>query len=150
MLVFLHVRQSDRQRDVARRERQNLIRRLRFCLYPVATGNVTRHDYRQRHRPIGTATLDEIRIKMLRQRPIELFIDASTAVGAAVSVSREWTQFFSLNREHLKRVSVLAGSKVVHLTVSIAQHLSQTGNLIQIYSDAELFNARVASAPSGV
>lgn len=98
----------------------------------------------------GTATLDEIRREMLRQRPIELFIDASAAVSAAVSVSKEWTQFFSLNREHLKRVSVLAGSKVVHLTVSIAQHLSQTGNLIQIYSDAELFNARVAAAPGGV
>lgn len=93
----------------------------------------------------GTATLDEIRMEMLRQRPIELFVDASDAVGASVNVSKEWTQFFSLNREHLKRVSILAGSKVVHLTVSIAQHLSQTGNLIQIYSDADLFKARVAA-----
>ena len=30
----------------------------------------------------------------------------------------------------------------VELTIAIAQHLSQTGKLIQIYSDADLFEAR--------
>jgi hypothetical protein len=94
----------------------------------------------------GTATLDEIRLEMLRQRPVELFVDAEAAVAISVEVSREWTQFFSLNREHLKRVSVLVGSKAIELTVAIAQHLSQTGNLIQIYSDHDLFHARVQAA----
>jgi hypothetical protein len=94
----------------------------------------------------GTSTLDEIRLELMRQRPLELFVDAREAFGAAVSVSDEWTRFFSLNREHLKRVSVLVGSKFVYLTVAIAQHLSRTGNLIQIYSDPETFDARVASA----
>src|SRR5258708_3680020 len=79
----------------------------------------------------GTATLDEIRMELLRHRPLELFVDAREAVGAAVSVSDEWTRFFSLNREHLRRVSILVGSKVVSLTVAIAQHLSRTGDLIQ-------------------
>ena len=94
----------------------------------------------------GTSTLDEIRLELMRQRPLELFVDAREAFGAAVSVSDEWTRFFSLNREHLKRVSVLVGSKLVYLTVAIAQHLSRTGNLIQICSDPETFDARVASA----
>jgi hypothetical protein len=94
----------------------------------------------------GTRTLDEIRMELMRNRPLELFIDAREAVGAAVSVSDEWTRFFSLNREQLKRVSILVGSKVVYLTVAIAQHLSRTGNLIQIYSDPEIFNARVAAS----
>jgi hypothetical protein len=97
----------------------------------------------------GTATLDEIRIELLRHRPLELFIDAQAAVAVAVTVSKDWTHFFSLNREHLKRVSVLAGSKAVELTVAIAQHLSQTGNLIQIYTERELFDARVAAAGAG-
>lgn len=94
----------------------------------------------------GTATLDEIRLEMLRQRPVELFVDAEAAVAISVEVSREWTQFFALNREHLKRVSVLVGSKAIELTVAIAQHLSRTGNLIQIYSDRDLFHARVQAA----
>ncbi|HZH35378.1 MAG TPA: hypothetical protein VEX64_11085, partial [Pyrinomonadaceae bacterium] len=83
----------------------------------------------------GTTTLDEIRAAINREETIELFVDAREAFGASVSVSDEWTRFFSTNRSNLSRVHILAGSKMVHLTVSIAQHLSQTGNLIQIYSD---------------
>jgi hypothetical protein len=97
----------------------------------------------------GTATLDEIRLELLRHRPLELFIDAGAAVAVAVTVSKEWTHFFALNREHLTRVSVLAGTKAVELTIAIAQHLSQTGNLIQIYSDRALFEARAAAARAG-
>jgi hypothetical protein len=94
----------------------------------------------------GTQALDEIRLEMLRHRPVELFVDAQGAGVISVQVSREWTQFFALNREQLLRVSVLVGSRAIELTVAIAQHLSQTGNLIQIYSDRELFDARVAAA----
>jgi hypothetical protein len=103
---------------------------------------ITGHDKGQ----FGTRPLDEVRLEILRNRPLELFIDASGAVGASASVSQEWTQFFALNRESLKRVSVLVGSKAVELTVAIAQHLSRTGNLIQIYSDAGTFRARLADA----
>jgi hypothetical protein len=93
----------------------------------------------------GTTTLDEIRMELLRHRPLQLFVDAREALGAATSVSQEWTRFFAMNREQLERVSILVGSKVVHLTVAIAQHLSRTGNLIQIYSDPATFEARVAA-----
>jgi hypothetical protein len=94
----------------------------------------------------GTASLDEIRLEMLRHRPVELFIDAQGVTMVAVDVSKEWTQFFSLNRDNLRRVSVLVGSKAMELTVAIAQHFSQTGNLIQLYSDRELFEARITAA----
>ncbi|HEX4404809.1 MAG TPA: hypothetical protein VH560_08270 [Polyangia bacterium] len=103
---------------------------------------ITGHDAGQ----FGTSTLDEIRLELLRHRPLDLFVDAREALGPAVSVSDDWTHFFSLNRDQLRRVSVLVGSKVVHLTIAIAQHLSRTGNLIQIYSDPEIFGARVDSA----
>lgn len=104
--------------------------------------SITGHDTGQ----FGTSTLDEIRLELLRHRPLELFIDAREALGPAVSVSSEWTRFFALNRDQLRRVSVLVGSKVVELTIAIAQHLSRTGNLIQIYSDAETFEALVRAA----
>lgn len=103
---------------------------------------ITGHDRGQ----FGSTTLDEIRMEILRHRPLELFVDAREALGPAVSVSDDWTHFFSLNRKELRRVSVLVGSKVVHLTIAIAQHLSRTGDLIQIYSDPETFGARVNAA----
>ena len=95
---------------------------------------------------MGSAPLDEIAMALVRERPLELFIDATRASMPAPHVSREWTHFFSLNREALGRVSVLESSRSVELTIAIAQHLSQTGNLIQIYSDPELFGARKAQA----
>ena len=94
----------------------------------------------------GTATLDEIAVALVRERPLELFVDASEASMPTVGVSRDWTRFFTLNRENLKRVSVLVSSKSVELTIAIAQHLSQTGKLIQIYSDSEIFAQRREAA----
>jgi hypothetical protein len=92
----------------------------------------------------GTSTLDEIHAAINREGILKLFVDAREARGAAVGVSDDWTRFFSLNREKLSRVHVLVGgSKVLQLTVAIAQHLSRTGNLIQIYSDADSFNDKL-------
>lgn len=88
----------------------------------------------------GTATLDEILTAVAREGKLELFVDAREATGANVGVSEDWTRFFSANREKLVRVHVLVGdSRVLQLTVAIAQHLSRTGNLIQIYSEPEQF-----------
>ena len=95
---------------------------------------------------LGDAPLDEIALALVREGPLELFVDATRASMPTVEVSRQWTRFFSLNRERLKRVSILVGSKPVELTVAIAQHLSQTGNLIQIYSDEAIYAARKAEA----
>jgi hypothetical protein len=94
----------------------------------------------------GTSALDEIRLEILRHGKLELLIDAEQAELVTVEVSQEWTRFFATTREHLTRVSVLTGSKLINLTVAIAQHLSQTGSLIQIYSDRSLFEAAVAKA----
>ncbi len=103
---------------------------------------ITGHDTGQ----FGTSTLDEIRLELLRNRPLELFVDAREALGPAVSVSSEWTRFFTLNRDQLLRVNVLVGSKVVELTIAIAQHLSRTGGLIRIYSDPETFEQLLRGA----
>lgn len=98
------------------------------------------------HGQFGTAALDEIRLEMLRHGRLELLVDAERAELVTVEVSQEWTRFFAAARPQLKRVSVLTGSKLVNLAVAIAQHLSQTGNLIQIYSDRDLFNAALTKA----
>jgi hypothetical protein len=90
----------------------------------------------------GNAPLDEIAVALVRERPIELFVDAAEASMPPVAVSQAWTRFISLNQKDLKRVSVLVSSKSVALTMAIAQHLSNTGKLMQIYSDRDLYDAR--------
>jgi len=61
-------------------------------------------------------------------------------------MSEDWTKFISRRKDELGRVHVLAGSKMVELTVAIARHLSRTGNLIQIYSDPAIFEAQLTLA----
>lgn len=87
----------------------------------------------------GTGTLDEIGAAIARDGKITAFVDARDVSGVSVEVSEDWTRFFERNRENLSRVHVLVGSKVFGLTVAIVQHLSNTGNLIKIYSDPETF-----------
>jgi hypothetical protein len=94
----------------------------------------------------GLAALDEITAALNREGSLELFVDASDAASAAVSVSDEWARFFAVHRERLRHVHVLAGSKALKLTVAIAQHLSRTGDLMHIYSDPQIFAARLASS----
>jgi hypothetical protein len=93
----------------------------------------------------GSATLDEITAALNRERPITLFVDTRAALSVAPSVRSDWTRFFSSNRSNLLGVHVLTGSKAVHLTVAVAQHFSDTGNLIRIYSTPETFEAKLAN-----
>jgi hypothetical protein len=69
-------------------------------------------------------------------------MDPAEASTPAVRVSQEWTRIIALNQKDLVRVSVLVSSKSVALTMAIAQHLSNTGKLMQIYSDRELYESR--------
>jgi hypothetical protein len=114
-------------------------RRLAKSVFEMAISGVDSGQF-------GTAPLDEVSLALLRERPLELFVDASAASMPSVPVSQVWTQFFSLNQKDFKRVSILVGSKAVELTVSIAQHLSRTGKLIQIYSDSDLYESRKSAA----
>jgi hypothetical protein len=91
----------------------------------------------------GPSTLDEIAAALDREGSLELFIDARDVVVATVSVSDEWTRFLSVQQSRLQRVHVLAGSKAMKLTIAIAQHMSRTGDLIQIYTDPLIFEARL-------
>lgn len=92
----------------------------------------------------GSATLDEILQFLQRERPLTLFVDTREAISVAPRVRSDWTCFFSSNREQFRAVHVLTSSKAVHLSVAVAQHFSDTGNLIRLYSNPETFQAMLA------
>lgn len=94
----------------------------------------------------GSTCLDELRLAMMPSGPIELLIDAEQVLNVSVDVSKQWTAFFSEARTQLKRVHVLTGSRYMHLTVGIAQHLSHTGNLIRIHTDRNGFDDAIVAA----
>ena len=94
----------------------------------------------------GEAVLDEFRLEMMRAGRLALFVNALGALDVSVEVRRQWSAFIGEQRDRLAGVHVLVGSKYVQLVVGIAQHLSGTGNLIQIHSDANLFHERLVRA----
>ena len=91
----------------------------------------------------GSATLDELNAEFDRFGAMNLFVDTQDAVGPATEVMESWTAYFAANRKKFKRIVVLIlpESKLLHLTVSIVQHLSGIGRLLQIFSDPDRFFA---------
>jgi hypothetical protein len=94
----------------------------------------------------GSATLDEILQFLKRERPLTLFVDTREALSVAPGVRSDWTSFLSSNRDDFRAVHVLTSSKAVHLSVAVAQHFSDTGNLIRLYSSPEAFESKLAAS----
>lgn len=95
---------------------------------------------------LGSAPFDELGALAGGETRVELFVDASDAAGASWEVSDKWTRFFRKSASALKRVHILAPSKFVHQTISVAKLFSRTGDLIQVYTAAEEFRARMAAS----
>ena len=91
----------------------------------------------------GSATLDEFIQALQRERPLTLFVDTRDAISVSPSGRDDWTRFFASNRHNLTAVHVLTSSKAVQLSVAVAQHFSDTGNLIRLYSKPDAFEARL-------
>ena len=100
----------------------------------------------------GTATVDEVAAEFSRAtQPLKLFVDTRNATGPTRDVMETWTAWFAANHSRLDRVLILVPpeSQLLHLTVSIAQHLSRTHGLIRICATIDDFHAAVEkSVPS--
>ena len=95
----------------------------------------------------GNAALDEIAQEFSRfNAPVHVFVDARGAIGPSTGVMEKWTAWLAANKHKLTKLDVLVPekSKLLHLTVSIAKHLSRTGDLIGIHSELEEFSALIA------
>lgn len=97
----------------------------------------------------GAMPLDEIAAEAERAgAPALVFVDARRATGPATVVMETWTAWLAANRAKLEKLVVLIpeDSKLLHLTVSIAQHLSRVGNLLQICSTEAEFEGAMQRA----
>jgi hypothetical protein len=100
----------------------------------------------------GSATVDEVAAEFKRfGQPIGLYVDLRQAKGPATVVMETWTEWLAAQRANLRRVVILVPpeSPVLHLTISIAQHLSRTGNLLRLCGDAGEFQRALADEAPG-
>ena len=98
----------------------------------------------------GTAAIDEVNAEFDRFGKLTLFVDAYNASGPATSVMEAWTAYFAANRPKFNNIGILVApqSKLLHLTVSIVQHLSGMGGQLRVFgSDQDFTKAIQAEVP---
>jgi hypothetical protein len=95
---------------------------------------------------LGDRPFEEIYNEIKHFKTIDLYVDLADSFGAATPVREAWTEWFRANQAHLRRVSVLVGSKFVEMAVTLAKLFSRTGDLIQLYSSRAAFEEIVGRA----
>jgi hypothetical protein len=78
--------------------------------------------------------------------PLELFVDARGVSGASLDVSSEWARWLSTNRLRLRHVSMLTGSRFVHLTANLVRKIADLGDIMRIYTEAAAFEGALGSS----
>ena len=96
----------------------------------------------------GMAVIDEVALALFRERSLELFVDATEGSIMSVNVTTAWARFYELNREGLRRVTILATTKPMTVAMGLVRYLSKTGDLLRIVSDTDAYEARKASLSS--
>jgi hypothetical protein len=78
----------------------------------------------------------------------ELFVDARDSRGVALEVSGKWARWLAAHRKSLRRVHVLAMSRLVRLTVKFVSNFAAIQSVMRVYDDAEVFDGVLAHAVS--
>jgi hypothetical protein len=84
---------------------------------------------------LGREPFIELEKHFSTERPLELFIDLQSAVGASLDVSGSWAIWLRSNKERLARVSMLIGSPFIQMSAQAVQRFSELGEKARIYSD---------------
>ena len=88
---------------------------------------------------LGREPFLELEKNFAADRPLELFIDLQSAVGASLDVSGSWAIWLRANKERLAQVSMLIGSPFIQLSAQAVQRFSELGEKARIYSDRREF-----------
>jgi hypothetical protein len=66
--------------------------------------------------------------------------------NATQTVADRWSGWIARHRTRLSGMSLLVGSKYVHMTVEVAKLFSRTGELMRVYTDAPAFAEAITVA----
>lgn len=93
----------------------------------------------------GAAPMLEIEQYLRDDGPIELFIDASTAV-ASLDVSGDWARWLAQHRQSCRSITMLAGSRLVEVTAKFVRGFAELREIMTIVSDPAEFERRLVAA----
>ena len=93
----------------------------------------------------GDAPFQELAADLERHSPINLFVDGRDTLAASLDVSSVWAQWMRNNREKIRRLDILCGSRFLQFTAEFVRRFSGFEDRMRIYTDASEFEAELAS-----
>jgi hypothetical protein len=94
----------------------------------------------------GDAPMQELDQYLGQVNPILLFIDAREVRGASIAVSGEWAKWLRSQKEHLRAINMLTGSRFIEVTADFVRRFADLQTVMRIYTEPEAFDAALAEA----
>jgi hypothetical protein len=78
--------------------------------------------------------------------PVEFFIDARDVRGASIDVSGEWAQWLGSHKGRLHKVTMLTGSRFIHVTAEFVRRFADLEGMMWICTEPEVFDRALSEA----
>ncbi len=83
---------------------------------------------------------------LLATDPIELFIDARDVRGASIEVSSDWAAWLNTNKDSLRSVTMLTGSRFIQITAEFVRRFASLEGIMRICTEPDVFDWALAEA----
>ena len=83
------------------------------------------------------------------ESPVDLFIDARDVRGASIAVSGDWAAWLGRHRDALRTVTMLTGSRFIHVTAEFVRRFASLEGIMRICSEPAVFDFALADALKG-
>lgn len=94
----------------------------------------------------GDAPMLELNQHLAATERIELFIDAREVRGASIAVSGEWAKWLRSQKERLRQINMLTGSRFIEVTADFVRRFADLQTVMRIYTEPAVFDAALAEA----
>jgi hypothetical protein len=78
--------------------------------------------------------------------PVDFFIDARDVRGASIDVSGEWAQWLGSHKDRLRKVTMLTGSRFIHITAEFVRRFADLEGKMWICTEPEVFDRALSEA----
>jgi hypothetical protein len=71
--------------------------------------------------------------------PVQLFIDARNVRGASIGVSGDWARWLGAQKQNLREVHMLTGSRFIQVTADFVRRFAELQGIMKVYTDRNAF-----------
>ncbi len=108
----------------------------------ICLATFTGHDVGE----FGDAPVKALSDYLAQHGALTLFVDGRKVPGASVEVSGTWAYWMQENRDQLKAVHILCGSRFIHLTANFVRRFAELEEKMFIYTEAKSFDEAIGAA----